>query len=283
MRFPTLCLLVFFALCLAGNLRRGTAAPPQHPNLPNAWARFGVGSWKLVRVHSEILKNNGDVESVSTTETKTTLIEADNESYTLKVEVTVEVAGKRLRAEPKYVTYGLNGELEGQDVTVKQLGADELEINGRTYPTSVEQIVISGESTTSISTVHYSGEVPAHVLKRRTKVIDNETAAHNYETRVDVVAVQMPQIVLDEIKSASYVKTVESRADGSRKITLEVHCTEVPGGIVSYASRQFAADGVVSQRTTLELVAYESKPLQTKSRRPLRRRRLLKGLRRRRK
>ena len=64
-----------------------------------------------MRVVTESLNAQGNVESVNTTDIKTTLTQLESSSYTLKVEVTVEVAGRRFAAEPKLVKQGFHGEV----------------------------------------------------------------------------------------------------------------------------------------------------------------------------
>ena len=218
-----------------------TALVAQAPELPptptlgdrHAWAQFGVGSWKLVRVYTETLSESGDVASVSITETKTTLDQVDEKGYALKVEVTVEVAGKRFQAEPKYVAYGYHGELGPM------------------------LLAIEGEATKSISTVEYTNAVAPYFLKCTTESINSETQTPNYHSVVEVIAVDMPEKVLTEVKSAAHVKTIETFENGSSKVTLEVHCDSVPGGVVSHTSRQVGADHRVT-RSTLELLDYEA-------------------------
>lgn len=223
----------------------------------HAWAQFGIGSWKLVRVYSENLGESGEVENVSITETKTTLDKADEKGFTLKVEVTVEVAGKRFQATPMYVTYGYHGELQGQTVEVTQLGSGQAEICGHKYVTGSRRIVINSDTARSISTVEYSDTVAPYYLKRTTESFDNTTKAPNYYSVVEVVAVDMPEKVLTEVKSASHVKTIETYGSGTTKVTLEVHCDSVPGGVVSHTSRQSDVNKKVT-RSTLELVDYEA-------------------------
>ncbi len=226
----------------------------------HAWAQFGIGSWKLVRVYTENLGADGEVESASVTETKTTLDKADEKSFSLKVEVTVEVAGKRFQAAPMYVTYGYHGELQGQTVEVTQLGSGQAEICGHKYVTGSRRIVISSDKMQSVSTVEYSDTVAPYFLKRTTESIDNETKEPNYHSVVEVVAVDMPEKVLTEVKSAAHVKTIETFGEGTSKVTkvtLEVHCDSVPGGVVSHTSRQVDASKKVT-RSTLELVDYEA-------------------------
>ena len=131
------------------------AQTPELPSTPSivprhAWDRFGIGSWKLVRVYTETLGENGDVESVSIADTKTTLDRADEEGFVLRVEATVEVAGKRFMAEPKTIAYGDHGELQGQKVEVKKLGNGLLEICGHEYETNSRLRRIDAEKEAEI-------------------------------------------------------------------------------------------------------------------------------------
>lgn len=262
MHFRHLLLFVFGVVSLGVGLQDAALAQGQGPEAmssigdKHSWAQFGLGSWKLVRVYTETLGQNGQVESASVTETKTTLDLVDETGYALKVEVTVEVAGKRFQAAPKHVAYGYHGELQGQAVEVKALGDGHAEICGHKYTTGSRRIVINSDTAQSISTVEYSDTVAPYFLKRTTESIDNVTKTRSYQSVVEVVAVDMPEKVLTEVKSASHVKTIETFANGTTKVTLEVHCESVPGGVVSHTSKQLAADGKITQRSTLDLVDY---------------------------
>ncbi len=267
------------AFLLGGQVDSLCAQAPEVPDAPSigdkhAWAQFGIGSWKLVRLYTETLGANGQVESVSITETKTTLDKADDKGYSLKVEVTIEVAGKRFQAEPKYVSYGYHGEQQGQAVEVTQVSTGQTLISAEKYETVTRRIVITNESDQSTSIIEYSSTVPPYNLKRTTESIDKETKHRNYHSVVEVVAVGMPAKVLTEVKSAAHVKTIETFSNGTTKVTLEVSSESVPGGVVSHTSKQVNTDKQVTQRSTLELLDYEviSKPVTVKKPLTLRRR-----------
>jgi hypothetical protein len=256
-------LVLFCAASLMIGLQKALVAqtPEVSPNPSigdrHAWAQFGIGSWKQVRVYTETLGETGEVESVSVAETKTTLDKADEKGFSLRVEVTVEVAGKRFQAAPLFVAYGYHGELQGQTVEVTQLGSGHAEICGRKYATGSRRIVINSDTAQSTSTVEYSDTVAPYFLKRTTESIDNETKTPSYHSVVEVVAVDMPEKVLTEVKSAAHVKTIEMYGNGTSKVTLEVHCDSVPGGVVSHTSRQLDANKKIT-RSTLELIDYEA-------------------------
>lgn len=231
--------------------------------LKHPWARFGVGSWKQVRVHNESLNEAGQVESTSITDTKTTLVDVSSVDYTIKIEVEVEVVGKRFVAEPKILRQGFHGESKsnGQTAELESLGPGEILIDGRKYPVEMRKVIINGDELRRTSVVHYSDDIVPHVLKRETKAIDVETGKPKYESSVDVTAVEMPFRVLSETKLASHMKTVQRKADGSLTVTLEVYCQDVPGGLVASSSKETNASGRVTTQSTLELREYQVVPL----------------------
>jgi hypothetical protein len=230
------------------------AQSPAFPTDQHPWGRFPIGSWKLVRVVSETLDREGRVANITTTDTRTTLVASDKSSYTLRVDVTVEVAGRRFASAPQVMKHGYYGETPGQSVTVKDLGDSQLALDGRLVTCELRQAVVENEGVKRVSTIHYSSSIPPYQLRRETTAegADDKRAT----TLVEIVALDLPQRVVDEIKQATYVKTSHKHAQGS-KVTLEVQCDDVPGGVVSHWSTESDAEGQTVRRSTLELVDYE--------------------------
>jgi hypothetical protein len=90
------CLVLAAAQLAAAQLAAGHAQ--EHPFAQHPWAKFGVGSWKQVRARNESLNDAGRVVSTSITDTRTTLIGVTDSEYTIRIDVSVEVAGKRFHA-----------------------------------------------------------------------------------------------------------------------------------------------------------------------------------------
>jgi hypothetical protein len=224
--------------------------PPDH----HPWGRFPLGSWKLVRVVSEALDAQGRVVTVTKTETRTKLIASDAHSYTLQVEVAVEIAGRRFASAPQIVKHGYYGETAGQPVAVKNLGTSQLALDGHMVACELRQAVIESEGVKRVSTIHYSDSLPPYQLRRETTA---EGADDKRTTSlVEIVSLNLPQRIINEIKQASYVKTTHKHPQGS-KVTLEVQCDDVPGGVVSHWSSETDLHGKTLRRSTLELVDYE--------------------------
>jgi hypothetical protein len=230
---------------------QGVSLPRQH----HAWGRFLPGSWSKVRKLSEELDERGNVKTASTTETKTTLTEVDSSGCTVRLEVTVEVAGKRFTAQPRVVRLGYNGETNGEAAELRQKGKGELEIGGKSVSCDILEATINGGDNKVVSTLYYSATLPPFVLKRETRATDAAGARLQRRTEVDVIAVDMPHKVLAEVKTASYIRTIDTHAQGST-FTMEVFCVDVPGGVVAHTSKELDVSGKPIRRSTLELLDY---------------------------
>src|SRR5205814_8343212 len=128
-----------------------------------------------------------------------------------------------------------------------------------------------GDSGKVVTTLYYSDQYPPFVLRRETSV-EGATEEKRHSSLVEVVALDLPQRVRGELKQASYIKTTQTLPQSST-VTLEVHCDDVPGGVVSHWASEADSSGRVLRRSTLELVEYHvaSAPgqLQPMFRRPM--------------
>jgi len=247
--------LLVLLLALAATLPAGDCAG-QEPALlqqQHPWARFPAGSWKSVRVVSETLDERGIVANVIRTETRTTLVAADAQGYSLRIESTVEVAGKRFASQPQIVKHGYYGETAGQSVTVTKLADEELVIDGRSLPSEVRQATFEADGVTRVSKI-YSSRTSPYQLRRETTT-EGLPQEQGVTTTVETVAIGLPQKVLNEVQPAAYMKTTRKGPQGT-KVTLEVHCDNVPGGVVSHSSSDTDPSGNTIRRSTLELIDY---------------------------
>ena len=184
---PLLLLLMVASLC---PLSSGVAQDDFSYDEDAKWVDFGVGSWKLVRVYKDTLNGRGVVESTSTEETKSTLFDVNDDGYTVMVEVTVEVAGKRFAADPKYLKKHWNGKNVNKLVVVKEVEEENVEITGRRYPTRVRNILIHGKESKRKSKVYYSSDVAPYVLRMETTATFAANEKKNFDSLVEVIAVE---------------------------------------------------------------------------------------------
>lgn len=219
------------------------------------WGRFSPGAWKRVRIQTETMDERGGVASTSTTESFTTLTDVNDADYTLRIEVQVDVKGKRFSAQPQTIRQGYYGETEGQTVTVRNLGPVSVLIGGQTIPSETQEVTILAPNLRRQMTMQVSERVPFAVLKRDCRATDAEGKQVNYTTAVEVLALQMPQKVLSEIRDTSYVKTVHKQGKNTA-ITIEIECLEVPGGVIAHSLREEDDKGRLLRKSTLELVDF---------------------------
>lgn len=249
LRLPTplaLGAILCASLCSA---QEGDISREQHP-----WGRFPVGSWKSVRVVTETLDEKGQVAGITRTETRTTLVSVEARGYSLRIESTVEVAGKKFASQPQVVRHGYYGEPAGQTVEVKKIGTEPLQIDGRTVTSDVRQATYESDGVKRTSTIYYCSTVSPYQLRRET-VTQAATEDQRSTTIVETIALDMPQKVHGQVRPAAYLKTTRKSPQGT-KVTVEVHCDDVPGGVISHSATEADATSRVVRRSTLELIDY---------------------------
>ena len=222
------------------------------------WGRFQPGAWKMVRVVTETLDEQGVVMSTSITETKTSLVKVEQDGVLLEVEVGIEVAGKQFDGQPQCIKQGFHGELAGPDVKVKRSGASQVAIEDRKVDCHFQQLELLGPSGRTSTTIYYTDTLAPYVLKRESTTTDADKNVLG-ETTLEVVALDMPQKVVSEIQKSACIKTVQKSVKGTIT-TLAMTSGDVPGGVVSNASKETDKNGRLVRRSTLELVGYGLQP-----------------------
>jgi hypothetical protein len=225
------------------------ALPPEaHP-----WGRFPVGSWKVVRLTTETLDATGHVTATTISDTKTTLIEATDQDYALRVEVTVDVGGRRF-AHPAQVTrHSYWGELAATPAGVRKVSTSEIELNGKKVPCELRQVVTEQAGQRRQSQIHYSPTIYPYVLKRESIVTPTEGSA--LTTSVETVASNLPQKVLGILRPIAFVRTSRQLPKGD-SLTMETQSPDIPGGVIAHSALERDAASVVVRRTSLELLEY---------------------------
>ncbi len=224
----------------------------------NAWARFPSGAWKLVRVSTQTLDDSGRVVGTNVTETKTSLSKLDGDCVVLEVEVGVEIAGKQFDGLPKTVKQGFHGEICGGDVKLQPSTTAELTIEDRKIECRSQQIDISTASGRIAVGLCYSDTLAPFILRRESKTTDTANKVVS-ETLSEVIALDMPERVLTEIKNVSCIKTVQKSSKGT-VTTFAMSSPDVPGGVVSQKTKEMDAAGRLIRLSTLDVVSYGTRP-----------------------
>ena len=240
---------------LCGNWRFGAAQEGGVSAKLHPWGLFDPGAWKTVRVITETLNEQGQVVGTSTTYSKTTLVDLDNEGVTLEIQSCMEVAGKRFDAETQTVKQGFQGELVGPNLKLKEPTDGEVVIEGRRIPCKVQRLESLAPNAKTVTTLYYSTTLAPYILRRESVTGD----AEGKKTSVKVIAIDMPVKVQGETKNGAYVKTVHENANGVVTTLAEV-VPEVPGGVVGSSSKEVDKTGRVVRRSTLELIDYNVDP-----------------------
>jgi hypothetical protein len=224
----------------------------------NSWARFQSGAWKLVRVTTETLDDGGRVVASNITETKTSLTRVESECVVLAVEVGVEIAGKQFDGLPQCVKQGFHGELCEGDAKFQPPADAEVTIEDRKIPCRSQQIEIGASSSRTAVSLCYSDTLAPFILRRQSKTTDDAKNVVS-DTISEVVALDMPQRVLAEIKNVACIKTVQKTAKGT-VTTIAMSSADIPGGVVYQTTKELDAAGRLIRRSTLELASYGTRP-----------------------
>jgi hypothetical protein len=240
-------------LCLVPLPATGQEIPRQH----HAWARFAPGSWKLVRIVTENFDAKGNVTGASVTETRTTLKEAGMDGFTLLIESTVELDGKRIVSEPQRVTQQYNGALAGQTARSRLWGEEPVIINGASYPCRVHQHEIVAAGHKSVTRTHYSAEVAPYILRRETTTIDtaNNTAPSRVVVEVKELNVSHP--FDGQTLPAARMRVQQTHSKG-KETTEALSSVRVPGGVIWHDSTLVDKEDVKLSHSKLELIGFHT-------------------------
>lgn len=205
------------------------------------------------------IDERGEVSFQSTTETKTTLTDIDDDGVTLEIRAMVETGGRRFNPDPQTIRQGFHGEPLGRDVKMKDLGSSAVAIENNKVPCRMSQIESTCASSKTITTVYYSDTFTPHILKRRSITTDLDGSNVLAQTDVELVASNMPCEILGDVKCAAQVKTVHSHPNGTIT-TLAFVSPDVPGGVVGHTSKELDKSGRLTRQSVLKLVAYSFEP-----------------------
>ena len=238
----------------AAQERSQTPAPTisreHHP-----WGGFEPGAWKLVRVVTETLDEQGKVVSTGTTETKTTLVKVEDDGVTLEVDVCVEVAGKRFAAEPQRVKQGFHGEVADEQLRLSGAGSGKVAIGGQVIPCKILRLESTGNSSNTVTSLYYSDTTAPYILQRESVTTDLGGKTKLSETAVHVTALDVSCEGSESLGGVSRVEAVTKHPKGT-VTTSAYSSTEVPGGIVSQKSEEFDKQNHLNRRSTLQMLSY---------------------------
>lgn len=260
--FRILAIATIVGLAPTGGVAQETGVSAKlHP-----WGLFDPGAWKTVHVVTETFDEQGQRVSLCESDTKTTLVDIDNDGVTLETQACMEVAGKRFLAEPQSVRQGFHGEMLGPNLTLGASTDGEVVIQKRKIPCKVQQLESVVPNGKTVTTIYYSATVAPFVLKRESVTTDSEGKNVLCETTVDVVGFNLPLGVKirGEPRNGIRTKTVRKSESGTTTTWADI-LPGVPGGVVGDTSKELDKAGRLVRRTTLVLIDYSTDPEQDQS------------------
>jgi hypothetical protein len=225
------------------------------------WGRCGVGSSQTTRTVTETFDELGQPQGVTTNETRTTLEAVSADGVTLRLDVVLEVGGKRVTTQPQTIRQSFSGALANQTVNHKRLPDAPLKIDSREILCHEDELEILGQGQKRMVRISYTDKSPL-ILKRMSNVVDASNPSGNSDTTTETIELDMPYKVLSEIKTVSLLRSVQTNPTGVTT-TLSVSAPDIPGELVATTSKKVDAQGRISRRTVSELAAYRIFPLPT--------------------
>jgi hypothetical protein len=250
-RFAALILWLLILIATTEMCAAQAGVPRRH----HPWGRFGKGAWRVSRVATETLDDRGLVTDTTLTETRTTLESVDDTGITLKISVTLEVAGKRIETEPQIVQQGFNGELLTANSQLRTVGSERLIVDGQPYPCQVQQLETVTNGKRSVTKTYYCDEVAPYVLRTESTMLDGEEDARLAQTVTEVITLDLPYKILSRVRRTAHFKAVQETPKG-KTISMVVQSLEVPGGVVFQSTKELDANDRPIRRSTMELVGY---------------------------
>lgn len=224
----------------------------------HVWGRFAPRSWRVMRVETDTLGPQGEVMSSSSSESKTVLEDVGDSGVVLRVESTVQVAGKRLDAAPQQVREAFDGKPIERPATVRELGRRVLSIEGRDIECRVEETeVLVGQSKT-VTQSWYADDTWPYLLRRDRVTSAVDTGAVIEKSTLEVVSFRTVRRIL--FRDWNVVELREVREDSrGRTVTLSWTSDSVPGGVVDQVTEELDRSGQTVRRTRAWLVDYASR------------------------
>ncbi|HAL13481.1 MAG TPA: hypothetical protein DCP67_06675 [Planctomycetaceae bacterium] len=219
----------------------------------HSWGRFSKGSWKQVRVLTDVLNENGEVTSTSKVETTSQIIDRLGDTFALEIDVKT-IVGERAFESP---TQKVKREYQGKGKITISAPIDRatLEISGTMIQVEIREVTLVTKNERRVSQIHYSPDLAPFIFKRSTKAYDAENKLR-YETNMSVEEFGIAHKVVGETHRVAMIKTVHEQ-NGTNRITEELFSEKVPGGVISHTSTDIDQKTKrVTKRSKLEIIDF---------------------------
>ncbi len=236
----------------------GPASPLPADHHP--WGRFEPGAWRRLLIVSETFDENGLLVGRSETQRKETLLSHTQNQYTLRLETTIDVGGKRLPGPTQELTYGLLTDSPAR-ITSLEIGAPAtISLQGQAIPCEQWLMTLpmgqgsTGQGGGSVETLYYNADIFPYLLRReRQEIVEGKRVG---ELTSNVVRIGVPIVIDSAILSAYHTVTTRKSPSGATSERQAVSLQEVPGGLVSESATEYGVTGRRVRWTVTRLVAY---------------------------
>lgn len=232
---------------------RKVIGPPPAPTLPNApiecplpaehhpWAKFSTGAWRTLRTVTATFDENQEVLARTETVRTDTLLDKDNETYSIETSTVVEVGGRKLRSGKQTSRHSLISDATSEPPLVTLQPTGDISLGGRTIPCKRWELSFGEGAARTRETVYYSAEVYPYVLRRERSAADGSEELESTLTS-HVVAVDVPLLMEEVIWPGCQLK-INSTAGANVIERLELHSELAPGGLVTSTATERDASG----------------------------------------
>lgn len=218
------------------------------------WGRFQPGTWAQTRQTVESFNEDGQVVTVTTHDTVTTIKSVDDEKVTLVTEVTHVVAGRLVMATPReqVIRYTVGDDATGRSITpVTTEGT--IQVGFLNLPCTTLTYEIKNDEFTRSYVEHRNLNIHPFIFDR--EIVSTAGGQVVASSKTSTLAIDMPVMIQGEIRPCAFVKTTIKDKDSAKTIFEEI-CIDVPGGVVRYSEKDMDLSGKMLKRTTKELVDF---------------------------
>jgi hypothetical protein len=244
---------------LAGFAASASGADKSVLGQTHPWARFPAGSWRKVQIVTENYDDQGKQVETSTTDNVTTIEEARPDRVSLRVEVTVEVGGRRFPAQPQVLRQGCLGEAIGQTVSLIPMRTETIRVGNRDLSCYTEHLEILGGQSKEVGLISYCASPVPRIVRRHTTTTDVASGSTLNESTSELKTWDEVYPVLGQHKRAFRV-SLKQKSDRGTTSTESIHVPDIPGEIVHENSEKTNSHGQLERRSKLELMAYSVEP-----------------------
>lgn len=228
---------------------------PDIPNEHHCWGRFDPGAWRLARIVTQSFDKDGKPLGITTTMERVTLVGVRRGYATLRIESVLEVGGKAFESPVRTVSVGFHGEEIGSRTQMEDLGIENENIDGNPITCRVKQYQIRDDDQHKQVKIYYSNQVAPYILRRETVITNNDVPEPAYRNNLQVVALDRPHEVLDQIKSTSHL-IIEKKNGKSNTTKTAIHALDIPGEVIRYESDEKDNEGHLIRQSDMELIDY---------------------------